>query len=80
MVVAPLLLELGLHPLVAAATSSLMVLFSASTAALAFGFQGALNVTYALIFGISEAAEPSFLPSFLPSYPLMICMTPPALP
>lgn len=52
MVIAPLLLELGLHPVVAAATSTLMVLFSASTAALAFGFEGVLNVTYALIFGI----------------------------
>ena len=52
MVIAPLLIELGLHPLVAAATSSLMVLFSASTAALAFAFEHLLNVTYALVFGI----------------------------
>jgi len=52
MVIAPLLIELGLHPLVAAATSSLMVLFSASTAALAFAFEHLLSTTYALVFGI----------------------------
>lgn len=52
MIVSPLLLELGVHPLVGASTSSLMVLFSASTAALAFAFDHLLNVTYALVYGI----------------------------
>ena len=52
MIVSPLLLELGLHPLVAAATSSLMVLFSASSAALSFAFDHLLNVQYALIYGV----------------------------
>lgn len=51
----PLLLELGVHPLVAAATSSLMVLFSASTAALAFAFDHLLNITYALVYGIGAS-------------------------
>ena len=50
----PLLLELGVHPLVTAATSSLMVLFSASSAALSFAFEHLLNITYALIYGIGE--------------------------
>lgn len=57
MVIAPLLIELGLHPLVAAATSSLMVLFSASTAALAFAFDHLLSVTYALVFGIGARRQ-----------------------
>ena len=52
MIVSPLLLELGLHPQVAAATSSLMVLFSASSAALSFAFDHLLNIEYALIYGI----------------------------
>ena len=36
-IISPLLLELGADPLVAAATSALMVLFSSSSAALAYG-------------------------------------------
>ena len=52
MIVSPLLLELGLHPQVAAATSSLMVLFSASSAALSFAFDHLLNIDYALIYGL----------------------------
>lgn len=54
-IVSPLLLELGVHPLVAAATSSLMVLFSASTAALAFAFDHLLNITYALVYGFGAS-------------------------
>ena len=53
----PLLLELGVHPLVAAATSSLMVLFSASSAALSFAFEKLLNVTFSLIYGVGAAMQ-----------------------
>lgn len=52
-VMAPLLLELGAHPSAAAATSGLMVLFSASTAVLAFAAAGSLDLTYATVFGSS---------------------------
>ena len=38
MIVNPLLLEFNIHPQAAAATSTLMVLFSSSSAALSFGF------------------------------------------
>ncbi|KAK9808079.1 hypothetical protein WJX73_003368 [Symbiochloris irregularis] len=51
MIVGPLMLELGVHPLVSAATSALMVLFSSSMGALAFAFDGALNLQYAAVFG-----------------------------
>ncbi|KAK9808711.1 hypothetical protein WJX72_002354 [[Myrmecia] bisecta] len=52
MIINPLLLQLGIHPQVSAATSTLMVLFSGSSAALSFGFDHALNLQYALIFGL----------------------------
>ena len=48
----PLLLEFGLHPEAAAATSTLMVLFTSSSAALSFGFGHQLNLQFALIFGL----------------------------
>jgi uncharacterized membrane protein YfcA len=48
---APLLLELGEHPSSAAATSGLMVLFSASTAALGFSLAGRLSLAHAAVFG-----------------------------
>ena len=51
MIVGPLMLELGVHPLVSAATSSVMVLFSSSMGALAYAFDGALNLQFALVFG-----------------------------
>ena len=52
MIVNPLLLELNIHPQAAAATSTLMVLFSSSSAALSFGFGHQLNLHFALIFGL----------------------------
>ncbi|CAL8469952.1 g9494 [Coccomyxa elongata] len=52
MIVNPLLLEFGTHPHVAAATSTLMVLFSSSSAALSFGFSHLLNAQFALVFGL----------------------------
>ena len=51
MIMGPLLLEFGLHPMVSAATSGLMVLFSSSIAAFSFGFDGLLNTQYALVRG-----------------------------
>lgn len=52
MIIGPLLLAFDTHPRVAAATSTLMVLFSASSAALSFGFARALNLQFALVFGL----------------------------
>lgn len=52
MIVNPLLLEFNIHPQAAAATSTLMVLFSSSSAALSFGFGHQLNLHFALIFGL----------------------------
>ena len=51
MLLVPLLLEFGLLPQVASATSLLMVLFSTSSAAVAFGVAGELDVQFALLFG-----------------------------
>ncbi|KAL4527547.1 hypothetical protein Ndes2526B_g08768 [Nannochloris sp. 'desiccata'] len=47
----PLLLEIGIQAQVAAATSSLMVLFSSSSAAIAFAFDGRLDLPLAAVFG-----------------------------
>ncbi|KAL6753606.1 hypothetical protein V8C86DRAFT_2724361 [Haematococcus lacustris] len=57
MVVGPLLLQLGVQPQVASATSSLMVLFSSSAALLSFAVVGRLNVPYALVFGAASMAS-----------------------
>ena len=51
MILNPLMLEMGIHPLVSSATSSLMVLFSASAATFSFAVSGKLNYQYALIYG-----------------------------
>ena len=51
----PLLLSLGTHAKVAAATSNLMVLFSSSAAAIVYGLSGDLNLQISLIFGCSCA-------------------------
>jgi hypothetical protein len=49
MIMGPLLLEFGLHPMISAATSGMMVLVSSSIAAFSFGFDGLLNLQYALV-------------------------------
>lgn len=43
--------ELGVHPQVSSATASLMVLFSASSAAASFALEGRLNLAHAVAFG-----------------------------
>ncbi len=43
--------ELGVHPQASSATSGVMVLFSASVAAVSFAASGRLNVPYAALFG-----------------------------
>ena len=48
----PLLLDFGIHPQAAAVTSTLMVLFTSSSAALSFGFSHQLNLQFALVFGL----------------------------
>jgi uncharacterized membrane protein YfcA len=47
----PLLLSLSVHPQVSSATSALMVLFSSSSAAIAFAVDGRLDLTLAAVFG-----------------------------
>lgn len=51
MVLNPLMLEMGINPLVSSATSSVMVLFSASSATFSFALSGGLNYQYALVYG-----------------------------
>ena len=53
MIISPLLLEFDMHPHVTAATSTVIVVFSASSAALSFGFAHLLNLQFALTFGLS---------------------------
>eukprot|EP00198_Chlamydomonas_reinhardtii_P008511 XP_001697848.1 predicted protein [Chlamydomonas reinhardtii] len=55
MVMGPLLLHLGVHPQVTAATSGAMVLFSSSTALLQFALAGELNAQYAAVFAAASA-------------------------
>lgn len=52
MILNPLMLEMGIHPLVSSATSSVMVLFSASTATFAFAVSGGLNYQFASVYGL----------------------------
>ena len=51
MVLNPLMLDLGMNPLVSSATSSVMVLFSASAATFSFAVSSRLNYQYAIIYG-----------------------------
>ena len=51
MVMGPLLLSVGLHPASAAASATVMVLLSASSASLQLVCMGVVPVYYALVFG-----------------------------
>lgn len=51
MILGPLMLEMGIHPLVSSATSSVMVLFSASAATFSFAVADKLNYQYAFVYG-----------------------------
>lgn len=51
-IMGPLLLSLQVHPLVTAATSTLMILISSSAATLSFAVAGNINTEYALIYGV----------------------------
>ena len=51
MVLNPLMLDLGINPLVSSATSSVMVLFSASAATFSFAISNKLNYQYAVVYG-----------------------------
>lgn len=50
-IMGPLLLSLQIHPLVTAATSTMMLLFSSSAATLSFAIAGSINTEYALVYG-----------------------------
>ena len=54
-IMGPLLLSLQVHPLVTAATSTLMILFSSSAATLSFAVAGNINTEYALIYGVCNS-------------------------
>lgn len=60
MVLNPLMLDMGIHPLVSSATSSVMVLFSASAATFSFATSGKLNYQYAIVYGIISAVASIF--------------------
>ncbi|GAX79169.1 hypothetical protein CEUSTIGMA_g6609.t1 [Chlamydomonas eustigma] len=53
-VVSPTLLQLGVHPQIVAATSGTLVLFSSSTALVAYGANGMLNLPYAGVFALAN--------------------------
>ncbi|EFJ52610.1 hypothetical protein VOLCADRAFT_85767 [Volvox carteri f. nagariensis] len=54
MVMGPLLLQIGVHPQVTAASSGAMVLFSSSAALIQFVLLHRLNTDYALVFGAAS--------------------------
>ncbi|KAK9822957.1 hypothetical protein WJX74_008876 [Apatococcus lobatus] len=54
MVMQPLLLGMGLHPAATAATSTLLVLFSSSSAAFSFALNGTINLPFAAVFGLAS--------------------------
>jgi len=49
--VGPLLVELGVHPQAAAATSTLVVFWSSMIAAVSFGLNGRINMNYFAVYG-----------------------------
>ncbi len=54
MVMQPLLLGMGIHPAATAATSTLLVLFSSSSATVAFALDGSLDLSFAAAFGAAS--------------------------
>jgi len=48
LVLGPLLLELGIHPVVSAATSNFLVLFTSSSTSIQFMIEGMMNYNYGL--------------------------------
>ena len=63
-IMGPLLLSLHVHPLVTAATSTLMILFSSSAATLSFAVAGHINREYALVYCVCNFVS-SFAGVFL---------------
>ena len=49
--IAPLMMELGVHPQSAAATSTLVVVFSSTIATVTFGLYGRINLSYFAVYG-----------------------------
>ena len=49
LILAPLLLDLGIHPLVSTATTNFLVLFTSSSTSLQFLMHGMLNVNYGIV-------------------------------
>lgn len=54
-IMSPLLISLGVHPQVGAASTSVMVVFSSAAAVVQFGTQGLLNLQYGFICGVVSA-------------------------
>jgi len=53
MLKAPMLVELGLEPVVAAATSTFMILFTASITAIQYIFLGRMPIDYGIWFALT---------------------------
>lgn len=49
LILGPILLELGIHPIVSTATSNFLVLFTSSSTTIQFALHGMLNVNYGII-------------------------------
>ena len=49
LILGPLLLELGIHPIISTATSNFLVLFTSSSTSLQFIFHGMMNFKYGLV-------------------------------
>jgi uncharacterized membrane protein YfcA len=60
MLLSPWMMELGLPPVVAGATSSALVFLASSSAAISFALEGKLNVPFALSFGAATAVSALF--------------------
>jgi uncharacterized membrane protein YfcA len=54
LILGPLLLELGLHPVISTATSNFLVLFTSSSTSLQFILLGMMNFKYGLICTIAS--------------------------
>lgn len=54
LVLGPMLLEMGIHPIISTATSNFLVLFTSSSTTIQFLFMGMMNVKYGFICTIGS--------------------------
>lgn len=55
LILGPILLELGIHPIVSTSTSNFLVLFTSSSTTLQFGLHGMLNINYGIILVLASS-------------------------